>query len=58
MGRLRNWNWLISRIEVGDDSVSTRVFGENKVLKNLGDGKKDETGRVGFGFWSLMISLL
>lgn len=37
-----------SRIEVGDDSGSCGVLGENKVLKNFGEGRKDETGRVGF----------
>ncbi|MFS7888857.1 hypothetical protein Hanom_Chr00s000002g01599981 [Helianthus anomalus] len=30
------------RVEVGDDW-------ENRVLKNFGEGRKDETGRVGYG---------
>lgn len=31
---------------MGDGSESVRVLGEKKPLKNLGEGRKDETGRV------------
>lgn len=31
---------------MGDGSESDRVLGEKKPLKNLGEGRNDETGRV------------